>query len=317
MTRYCAWPFIVTCLFATAVPADEPQVTTRPAARAREAVSTRVIRLRHAGAERIAGALQGMVPAVGVRPLGDSNTLILSGTPEAIAQISRLIEELDRVDEGGRPAEVRLFPIRNRRAEEVVSQIMPLLDTFSDVRVAADRERSAIAIRGSRSSLEWIEPLITQLDTPTRRATLEFAFFGASADKPDSPEAIPADLQEVAKELRRLGSLRLFGRLSADAVEGEKFLIEGRVAGEYLMSIEGLIQSAAADGEVRVKLTARVVTDKPAPEAKSKEAWVGREPVFTLQTTVAVKRGDYAALGVAPSGANAGQTGVLVMQVQP
>ncbi len=276
----------------------------------------RIIPLKNADPKYVASALEGLFMLTEIRPL-DSGVLF-RGTDENYERAMRLIARIDSPEESGgdRAAEVRMLPVRNRRAEDLLRQLMPVLDRRG-TQIAADRDRGTIIVRGPRTFIDQVQKLVTALDTPTPTVSLDFSFFGATPNKTTEGLPIPPDLNDVVKELQRFGNIRLIGQLATVATENEKFKLEGNVADLYIVSIEGILESAAPDGSVRIRLNAKIVSDKREVVTATQPGPPSRRPAFLLETTVIVKRGTYAALGVAPCGYNDGQSGILVLHVQP
>jgi len=278
----------------------------------------RIIPLKHADSMYVTSTMNGLYKDCYLRPLERSNGVLFVGSDESLARLTKLIDQIDQPEDGAAKdgVEVRMLPVRNRRAEDLLQQLLPVLNRRG-TQLAADRDREMIIVRGPKSFIEQVQALVTKLDSPSPTVTLDFSFFGATATKAEEAQPIPPDLQDVVKELQRFGNVRLVGQLATVATENEKFKLEGSVADSYIVSIDGVLESAAPDGSVRIKLNARVVSDKRDANAATQAGPPPRKPAFTLETTVIVKRGTYAALGVAPCGYNDGQSGILVLHVQP
>lgn len=276
----------------------------------------RIIPLKNADSKYVSDALQGVFRNCEIRPL--ERGLLFRGTDTAYERAQKLIARLDSPSEGDgdRAIEVSMLPVRNRRAEDLLRQLMPVVDRRG-TQIAADRDRGTIIVRGPRTFIDQVQKLVTALDTPTPTVSLDFSFFGATPNKTTEGLPIPTDLNDVVKELQRFGNIRLIGQLATVATENEKFKLEGNVADLYIVSIEGILESAAPDGSVRIRLNAKIVSDKREVVTASQPGPPSRRPAFLLETTVIVKRGTYAALGVAPCGYNDGQSGILVLHVQP
>ncbi len=277
----------------------------------------RIIALKYADSQYVAAAVSGLFEGVGLRAIERPNGLIFQGSDESYERAKQLIAQLDIADDNatGDPSETYMIPVLNRRVNELIGELVQVFDRRGS-RFAADRDRNVIIVRGPGSFVKEVQVLVSKLDTPTPIAIVDFAFFLTSAEKAKSDSPIPADLADVAKELERFGNIRLLGRFSTTVSEGQKFKIEGGIASDYRARVEGVLESSSADGSDRIGLNAnvdllrRITTPKDQPERTETRAG------YSLSTTTIVRRGNYTAVGVAPTGEDIGQTGILVMQVR-
>ncbi len=150
---------------------------------------TRVFTLVNAEAADVARALQGAAdgraksrpgepkPTIAAEP--SSNALVLTATPEQLAEFETLIT---RLDSGVRSdaVQVRTVYLKNARAEQIVTMVEKLLapvppqpgprgrqqpvSTEPPVRVVADQRLNAVIVSASPSSLNVAEQMVTQLD---------------------------------------------------------------------------------------------------------------------------------------------------------
>src|SRR5262245_48189226 len=111
----------VTCSLATPLLADEAArpTTTAPAAVRTEPDVLRIIQLKHADSQYVASALSGLFQGFNLRALDRSNAILFLGSDKAFARVAELITQIDVPQEGSgqEGVEVRMLPVRNRRAE--------------------------------------------------------------------------------------------------------------------------------------------------------------------------------------------------------
>jgi len=318
-SKVCITVVIVHAAIAAALRAAEPQPSPKPAdtkTRPWTQYPPRIIPLKHADSQYVAAAVSGLYDDVGIRPIERPNGLIFQGSDQSYALATKLIAELDAPDESAADAaETRMLPVLNRRVQELAGEIIQVFDRRG-VRVAADRDRNVLIVRGPKAYIEQVQTLLAKLDTPTPTATVEFAFFLTGGDESKLNAPIPTDLAEVAKELERFGRLRLLGRFSTVVSEGEKFKIEGGIYADFRATIEGTLESSSPDGAERIAMKANVDLLRRLPPAKDQSARFEPRSGYTIATTTIVHRGNFTAIGVAPSGDDIGQTGILVMQVR-
>lgn len=323
-TRICIIVGVVNSLaLSAASSAADPQPSEKPATKAPDAqpkpwlkYKPRIITLKNADSQYVASALSGLYDNTLIRPIERPSGIIFQGPDETEELVRKLITQLDAADDSSADAaETRTIVVANRRVGELANELMQVFDRRG-VRFAADRDRNAIIVRGPKSYIEQVQTLVSKVDTPTPTATVDFAFFltGGKSAQSDSP--IPADLSEVAKELERFGHLRLLGRFSTTVSEGQKFKLEGGIASDYRARVEGVLESSSADGSDRIGLNANVDLLRRVPAPKDQPERIEPRAGYSLSTTTIVRRGNYTAVGVAPTGEDIGQTGILVMQVR-
>lgn len=158
-------------------------------------VEVRVVRLRQGDAESVAGAITEAMreasrpgaPALRISAEAASNSVVLSGTSDQIAEASSLIGEMDiAVDADG--VGVRTVFLRHARAEALAPLVERVLAKESEldlvpewarvqlirdrrqpreqaVRVAAEPRLNALVISGPSGTLALAEQVIEELDT--------------------------------------------------------------------------------------------------------------------------------------------------------
>lgn len=282
-------------------------------------IETHVFRLKNGEPHSLADLVQAACEIVAI-PDERTNSVICSGSAGAVERAVDLLQQLDQpADAAGPQPDLRMVPIRHREMRDVARQLM---DAFrrTSLTVSTDRGRSTIVLAGSSDLVAKAMAVIELLDTPSNSATLEFAFFKASLNGDGENPAVPGDLEPVVAELRRFGHIELLGRASTRAMERDDFKVSGNLASGLEIEVGGQILGASEDGSVNVHLGATLRVSRPAePQAgeDGKAARSLRRTGFTLETTVTTARGDYVVLGSAPSGWEAGESAILVLQVLP
>jgi len=116
--------------------------------------------------------LPGRAPVV--MPLEWSNSVLLAGDPDQLAQALRLLSQLD---EGGREAPaLRAFRLRYARAEKVAGVLRELAESdkrLSALRVRVDAEAGAVVVLAEPELMARVERLVADLDQPRPRVLLE------------------------------------------------------------------------------------------------------------------------------------------------
>ena len=281
----------------------------------------RLFDLEHARSMELAHILSEILQGPYAHGEERSNTLIYSGPQELLDVVEKLVF---RLDAGTKPSrdelELVMVAVKNRDVMELAEQ---LSNAFAGLplRVAPDRGRSVLVLRGPKEVVSRAEEVIEKLDTPAPTAFLEFTYFKASLEE-DSAQSAPIaeDLREVVQALKRFGRIELVGRLFTVAEEGRSFAIKGDIASEAYAQIRGRLLSAAKEGGVKIKINASLELQKPAAEAAAREGKPrsqARETGFHLETTLSTARGDYLILGSAPNGWKSGESAILVLQVRP
>jgi len=300
---------------------DEPRLPYKPV----------VLRLQNADCMEVAKMVEEVFFEGTVVPIQRTNSIIYAGPEDTLAQVTELLGKMDLPASDAETSELTMIPVHHRHVEDLADQVMKMLSKRGerDARLAADKGRSMLLIRGPKSVVEMARSIVGELDQPAGSVVLEFAFFHADQNRKEPFSTIPADLAQVAQELQRFGALELLGRLSTIAVENDKFRVAGSIADNIpQVQVEGQPTSVSADGTVNLRLMARMVLDHqssspPVPPAKAAEDKEkpappsGARPAYELDTSVQAKRGDYIVLGSAPAGWKPGESVILVMYVRP
>jgi type II secretion system protein D len=138
---------------------------------------TRVVRLRSAQAQELATLVEKSVNAQNqqVRVMVDarSNSLVLNGSPEAVAAAAQIIQELDIRPESA-PKEMRIIDLRSGDASTLAPMITTMLadmvrdqhgpDYAAQTKIVPDAAANRLIVTGPRDELAQVSRLVTQLD---------------------------------------------------------------------------------------------------------------------------------------------------------
>lgn len=283
-----------------------------------------VLQLQNADCHEMANLIEQTF-GLNAMPVPRMNAVICNCSPEDLSEIRELLAQVDvAVNEEGQ-SEFAIIAVQHRRVDEIADTASNLLaGRTSNVRIAKDRGRSALVVRGTKSAIEKVRAIVQQLDKPAGSVGLEFAFFRADAGPTDGPVNVPTDLTPVAEELKKFGRVELAGRLTTVAVENDKFSIEGAITETMpRLRVYGEVVGANAAGAVKLKVMAGLsLEQRSRPGAAAAEvkgqptSRPARGPEFELETSVQTKRGDYVVLGSAPAGGTPGESVILVLHVR-
>ena len=138
---------------------------------------TRVIRLKAALAAEISGLVEKSLNAQAqtVKGLVDarSNSLVLSGEPDAVEAASKVIQQLDTTGEA-QPREMRVMELKQGDASAIASLATPLVTELlksqrgpeysPTVKIVADAAANRLIISGPRNELLAVNTIVEQLD---------------------------------------------------------------------------------------------------------------------------------------------------------
>lgn len=286
----------------------------------------RVFPIQHMHVDAAADLVNELTGSLVAHADNRTNSIIYSGPAESAEKVQALLRQLDvPVEEPLTESAITVVPVSERRVDELAHHIsrMKLRQGRRPLSIVGDESRSRILLSGPPDLIAQAQRVIAELDIPAGAANLEFTFFKARLHGGEAKTPIPAELRPVAKELQRLGQLDLLGQLSAVATEGEAFSVSGSVGGLLMAEVRGQLLRSPGAGTIKVRLEAEVmlVSGGPAPAEKPAEGAAKRRsrtrPVFSIQTTVVLARGDYVVLGSAPHGWAAGESAILVMRAAP
>ncbi len=247
-----------------------------------------------------------------------TNSVIYAGSAASVQEAQRLVEALDVPADETSEEEVFMVRLKHRDAEDVARQIATTL-AGSDIRVSADSALATVIMQGPRAAISGAQRIVSQLDSAPTTVNLELAFFHADINDDGTDAIIPPDLAEVAKELKRFGGLELLGRMSTIAVEGEKFQIQGAIAGDVDVAtqVEGVLAGTVGDA-IKIRLNARLKMESSGGGGEQgKTERRSRRPVFEIETAVTTEPGAYVVLGSAPTGWGPGESAILVLHIRP
>lgn len=138
---------------------------------------TRVVRLRSALAVEISGLVEKSLNAQAqtVKVLVDarSNSLVLSGEPDAVEAASKVIQQLDTPGDV-QPREMRVMELKQGDATSIASLATPLVTELlksqrgpeftPTVKIIADAASNRLIISGARNELLAVNTIVEQLD---------------------------------------------------------------------------------------------------------------------------------------------------------
>ena len=138
---------------------------------------TRVIRLKSALAAEISGLVEKSLNAQSqsVKVLVDarSNSLVLSGEPDAVEAASKVIQQLDTAGEA-QPREMRVMELKQGDASAIAALATPLVTELlksqrgpeysPTVKIIADAASNRLILSGPRSELLAVSTIVEQLD---------------------------------------------------------------------------------------------------------------------------------------------------------
>ncbi len=138
---------------------------------------TRVIRLKAALAAEISGLVEKSLNAQSqtVKVLVDarSNSLVLSGEPDAVEAASKVIQQLDTAGEA-QPREMRVMELKQGDATAIASLATPLVTELlksqrgpeysPTVKIIADATSNRLILSGPRNELIAVSTIVEQLD---------------------------------------------------------------------------------------------------------------------------------------------------------
>jgi len=148
-----------------------------PAGRKPARDETRVIRLRAALAAEISGLVEKSLNAQAqtVKVLVDarSNSLVLSGEPDAVEAASKVIQQLDTPGDV-QPREMRVMELKQGDAAAIAALATPLVNELlksqrgpeftPSVKIIADAASNRLIISGPRNELLAVNTIVEQLD---------------------------------------------------------------------------------------------------------------------------------------------------------
>ncbi|CAM9346633.1 unnamed protein product, partial [Discosporangium mesarthrocarpum] len=137
---------------------------------ASESFVTTLIPLRKADVEDVMPVLEPLSGSrVTLVPYPETNSIIASGSEVAIARLTTLADELDRIEE----QTLRVRVLRYRGVEDVEAFVEGFLESgdfqVRDVQVWSDARTNSLAVRGSPRGVEEVIGFIEEVDQPIER----------------------------------------------------------------------------------------------------------------------------------------------------
>jgi type II secretory pathway component GspD/PulD (secretin) len=303
---------IISCLAAPAIFAQQPKAEPVEQKSMPEGHVNTVFRIQHANCKSLSQALSMAIPGCMCACIDNSSDMVFSADPKDIERARDLIEKLDK-PAAERAGTIAKVSVKHRRVEELGSLLMSLAGG-SELRMGIDRGGGRILLRGSEAHVKQAQALIESLDVPVSTVFLQFSLLRADAGQ-DQSKDLPVDLKQVADEMGHMGSLSLIGRLSATALEGEKFQVTGSFEGGLPVQIKGRVELGQGNESIVLQLSAEAKLVQASSDSAEKGK-AAKHGYFDLETTLSLQPGDFAVVGSAPSGIGAGQSIVLVVQVK-
>ena len=135
-----------------------------------EALVTRVIMLDNTSANELVPVIRPLLPQFAhLAAINGANALIISDHANNIEEIENLIRSLD----GGDGDELEVLPLKEVRAEDLMTMIDTLTATSaskemrgSRVRILADTRSNRLLVKGDAKARKRIRDLVAQLDKP-------------------------------------------------------------------------------------------------------------------------------------------------------
>jgi general secretion pathway protein D len=184
---------------------------------AREGAVTTLVRLRHADAAFVAGAIEPLVGTNGSATVVESsNSIVLASSESALRRLLDIVHALDRRE----PLELAVLRLRWRGAEEVEELVTGVFGDepgSSDIELVSDARTQALVVEAPPEELAEIRAFVRGLDRP------EAGRGGVHVVRVRNVD--PEDLAERLNEMARPS--RGAGRAPDDGEDGALALAEG------------------------------------------------------------------------------------------
>jgi len=221
-----------------------------PLRRAQASLSARKLEMHFKG-------LHGRPPAV--LALAWSNSVLLAGTEDQLAQGLKLLAQMD---EGGSEAPaLKAFRLRYARPEQVAEALSRLAGAQEGLRVRVDAEAGAVVVLAGLEDMARAERLVAELDRPKPRVLIEavVAEFPAGVSPAGialAPGTGVAAAQTPAQGARAFalaaaGASPSYRGKAAETAAGQAGLA-GQKGANAPAGLDGLAALLAADQQVRV-----------------------------------------------------------------
>ncbi len=228
----------------------------------REAAITTLVRLRHADAASVAGAIQPLVGASGSALVVEgSNSIVLASSESALRRLLDIVHALDRRE----PLELAVLRLRWRDVEQIEGFVAELFGVgapgASDVELVSDARTNALVVEAPSQELAEIRAFVRGLDRPEPGRGGVHVVRVRNAD----PEDLAERLAELARPSRGAGARE-------DAEDGELLLAQG----DYTISVDPPTRSllVVADAETFVSLSDVIAKLDVVPPVVSVEVQV-------------------------------------------
>ncbi|HNQ23690.1 MAG TPA: hypothetical protein PKK06_11405 [Phycisphaerae bacterium] len=250
--------------------------------------------------------------------------LVLRGEPKVVQAVRDLLQQVDQPPAERSARRTRLLPVGSYPLEEMAKIV---LNSFGgeQVRVAPDMLNRQLAISAPPAVLDDIAGLVGELDLPTQTLTAQFFFISGRIDPAAKPEGskLPEALAPVARTLSASGlaDLTQARMILVRSALGEQFRQRGEVqggAGESFTTsrfeVQGHLGGRGDSEQVELQLSANAEMFGQLRQGNAVAAQ-GNLGEFRLETTLAVKCGEYVILGAAPASTDRGDAIALVVRI--
>lgn len=255
----------------------------------------RVYPLRNAEARSVSSALHGLNLNGAVSSDDSTQSLLVYAEPSVQDQIKALVAELD-APAAQRSATTSFLSLKHRIAKDVADVMHQVLSS-RDMRISVDEANQLVIVDGRASDVEAARQLAERMDQPQRGMRLTFYFVQGKvgAGSAGLPSQLPEGLREVAPSLARSGlsDLTLLAPMTTNVQESARFQTSGRLesAGEPLeFEVKGAVEQGNGGDTTRLTIRAKVTRHSGADLT-----------LFTVDTTLMAKLGDYVVLAAAPT----------------
>jgi len=287
--------------------------------------AARVINLKHADANEVAKAIQGLELPVRVSPAGHRQ-LLLHGSAEHVQTIiDTLVSVVDASAQSQKTDAVTEFiRLPQRYNVQDLSRLLAVIvqgSAVHDATFAIDRANQMLVARATKPELAAIRTLVAELERPSRTIQMRMFFLRATigGDSAVAAAKLPSALQPVATTLieNGFGSLSLMTPLVIVTEDGQPFQSKTtlRQYGEdgswedLLFNVEGSVQLQSEGKEVQLTLRAMVsgrYANDRTPEGSTQ---------VSIESAVTTAAGDYVILAASPGSTATGDAMAIVVQV--
>ncbi|MEM7167062.1 MAG: secretin N-terminal domain-containing protein [Planctomycetota bacterium] len=232
--------------------------------------------------------------------IDSTRALLVRCNPDKMKEVRIALKKLDIPAITPRETTTAIVKCSNRRADELAESAKVQLTKMG--KIAVDNARNTIVVRDTAQRVDAIRDLVTALDRPTAKMTVEFHILGPDG-APLENGGLGASLQ---RELDELG-LKGYGIVSHTMVR----TIEGD---EFYITEDNAYRELSIQGKVKVNENSRDADLEFSLNIEQKQA-ENRSRV-QLRTSLRAPLGDRSIVGIAPTGEDGSRPLVLVARSQ-